>query len=66
MVERLVTLSNTPVVIVKHDSLPPNDKGDLTAIKPEFRKRAKRMMGDFLTYLDVDKRIGVYELVRGG
>jgi len=66
IVERLTELSATPVIVVDCDSKPPSDYGDRVVIKAEFENRAQRMMGKFLTYLDVDKKMGLYELVREG
>jgi len=66
IVERLTELSATPVVVVDYGSKPPNDYGDRVVIKAELEKRAQRMMGKFLQYLDADRRLGLYELVREG
>lgn len=66
IVERLTSLSSTPIIVVDHDSEPPEDKGDRVVVKDALAARSTRMMGKFLTYLDDDRSMGVYELVRGG
>lgn len=66
IVERLTERSGTPIIIVNHDSRPPTDYGDRVVIKVEFEERAQRMMGKFITYLDTNRTMGVYELVREG
>jgi len=65
MIERLVALNGVPVIVVDYDSVPPNDTGDRVVIKPELEKRAERLMGAFLGYLDAEHSMGVYELVVG-
>ena len=62
-IERLVTLSHFPVIIVNHDARPPDDKGDRVIVKSELLRRSNQLKGEFLEYLDEEKKMGVYELV---
>jgi hypothetical protein len=64
--ERVTALNGSPVIIIGCDATPPDDKGDWVIVKDELARRSSRLMGTFLDYLDVDKSMGVYELVRGG
>jgi hypothetical protein len=66
MMERLATRSASPIIVFDYASTPPNDKGDRVVVKHELAARSTRMLGKFLTYLDEDRSMGVYELVRGG
>lgn len=66
LVKRVVTLNAHPVIIVDCDALPPDDKGDRVIVKEELAPRSRRLMGKFVDYLDEDRSMGVYELVREG
>ena len=64
--QRVVALNAHPVIVTGHDAIPPDDKGDWVIVKDELAPRSTRLMGKFLDYLDTDRSMGVYELVRGG
>lgn len=63
LVERLTTLASVPVIIINHDAVPPEDKGDRVVVKESLKRRSGDLVGAFLSYLDDVKTMGVYELV---
>lgn len=65
IVERLTTLSSTPVILVDHGAVPPDDKGNRVVVKSQLEKRADRIRGKFLGYLDDERAMSIYELVVG-
>jgi hypothetical protein len=64
MVKTLTALSNVPVIIVDYNSKPPCDRGNRVVVKNALLARcSKRLIGEFLGYLDNDKSMGIYKLV---
>jgi hypothetical protein len=51
-----------PVIVVRHDSRPPNDTGVLTVVKDDLLPRARRMIGERLG--ELAEGFGIYELVK--
>lgn len=65
MVERLASIASFPVIIVDHDARPPDDKGDRVVVRNDLKRRAAKICGQSLGFIDDKGQLGMYELVVG-
>lgn len=63
MVEALAKSHEVPVIVLKYDSKPPHDYGDVVVVKDSLKHRATKMIGRLRGFLDEDMTLGIYDLV---
>lgn len=61
MVVAAARITRLPVIIIDHDSNPPDDVGDRVAVTNQIKHRARSMLGRAICHLDDD--VELYELI---
>ena len=64
MITAVATSTKLPVIVSDYESLPPHDKGDRVAVHSSIMYRARRLLGEMLTWIGPD--VALFRLVKGG